>query len=62
MSAKVDLIGQRFGKLVVIKQQPRERDENGKLRRIKWLCRCDCGNLCVTTAQTWGRAKQVAAV
>lgn len=57
MSAKVDLIGQRFGKLVVIKQQPRERDENGKLRRIKWLCQCDCGNLCVTDGACLGKGK-----
>lgn len=48
---KVDLTGQRFGKLVVIKELPRERDENGRLKwvdggvpPIKWLCQCDCGN------------------
>ena len=57
MSAKVDLIGQRFGKLVVIKEQPRERDENGKLCRIKWLCQCDCGNTCVTTGACLGKGK-----
>lgn len=33
-----DLIGQRFGKLVVI-----ERAENTKECRAQWLCKCDCG-------------------
>ena len=35
---KLDVIGKRFGKLVVIKQGP----HFGKT--IGWLCRCDCGN------------------
>lgn len=35
---KLDLTGQRFGKLVVIR-------EDGKLGQYTaWLCRCDCGN------------------
>lgn len=33
------LIGQRFGKLVVIKQVASEK------HRSKWLCKCDCGNI-----------------
>jgi hypothetical protein len=33
----VDLTGERFGRLVVIR---RDRDSNGAMR---WLCRCDCG-------------------
>lgn len=32
-----DLIGKRFGKLVVIKQEP------SKDGRTQWLCDCDCG-------------------
>ena len=57
MSIRVDLTGQRFGKLVVIKELPRERDENGLIKwvdgkkpPIKWLCKCDCGNTCETTS------------
>ena len=46
MTKIIDLTGQRFGKLLVVKQLPRERDENGKLKPIRWLCRCDCGNTC----------------
>ena len=34
----VDLTGQRFGRLTVIK-----RDENNG-KKVMWLCRCDCGN------------------
>lgn len=48
MSKIIDLTGQRFGKLLVVKQLPRERDENGKLKPIRWLCRCNCGNTCET--------------
>lgn len=39
MSALKNLVGQRFGKLVVI-----ERAENDKHGNVRWLCRCDCGN------------------
>ena len=39
MSAKkIDLTGERFGKLVVIREAGRK---NG---HVAWLCRCDCGN------------------
>jgi hypothetical protein len=34
----IDLTGQRFGRLVVIK-----RTGNDKNGRVMWLCRCDCG-------------------
>ena len=35
----IDLTGQRFGRLVVIK-----RVENAKNKHPQWLCKCDCGN------------------
>lgn len=35
-----NLVGQRFGRLVVI-----ERNGSGPHGRVMWLCRCDCGNL-----------------
>ena len=38
---KKDLVGQRFGRLTVI-QEDSERDKYG---RMKWICRCDCGNV-----------------
>ena len=38
MPPKIDLVGQRFGRLKVI-------EENGrKQKQIAWLCECDCGN------------------
>lgn len=36
-----DLLGQKFGKLVVIKKIDGEKDIN---RSQIWLCKCDCGN------------------
>ena len=38
MGKKIDLTGQRFGRLVVISEAGRK---NGA---VAWLCRCDCGN------------------
>ena len=35
---KIDLTGQRFGRLVVIREYGRK---NG---HVAWLCKCDCGN------------------
>jgi hypothetical protein len=42
---KYNLIGQRFGKLVVIdRADDIERERNGKhISRVTWLCKCDCG-------------------
>lgn len=36
-----DLTGQKFGRLTVV-----ERDMNDPAKRSKWICRCDCGNIC----------------
>ena len=38
MRVKHNLLGQRFGKLTVIKESPSHQG------RSMWLCRCDCGN------------------
>lgn len=38
------LIGQRFGRLVVVSQAP-------TLRYTQWRCRCDCGNECTVSRQ-----------
>lgn len=40
MSEAVDITGMRFGKLVAI-----EPDEEKSGHNIKWICRCDCGNI-----------------
>lgn len=38
MAFASNLIGQRFGKLVVVKREP-----NNKKGNTMWLCQCDCG-------------------
>ena len=45
MSAKKDLTGHRFGRLVVIREYGRS-----KYGKIMWLCRCDCGGEVVVTS------------
>jgi hypothetical protein len=39
---RADLIGQRFGKLVVVARGPNSKGASGN--RSIFLCRCDCGN------------------
>ena len=39
MSARIDLTGKRYGKLVVVS----ESETNGYKKKTKWLCKCDCG-------------------
>lgn len=40
MSRLIDLTGQQFGYLTVIKNIPLD----GRVTYSKWLCRCICGN------------------
>lgn len=46
MSNFIDLTGQKFGKLTVIKKV-----EKSKNNRIKWICKCERGN--ITTVITY---------
>ena len=39
MGTKIDLTNQKFGRLLVLKEDGRDNSN-----RIMWLCRCDCGN------------------
>jgi len=39
MGKLIDLTGKRFGKLIVIKKNGKD-----KFRQNMWLCKCDCGN------------------
>ena len=50
MSRYIDLTGQRFGKLTVIK-----RLTNDKYKKAVWLCQCDCGNLKQATSNNLRR-------
>lgn len=40
----LDLVGQRFGKLVIV-----SKTTPNKIRQIRWVCKCDCGNNHITT-------------
>lgn len=40
MSAKINIAGDRFGKLIAIKPTGKRTEGGG----IIWLCECDCGN------------------
>ncbi|HHX62134.1 MAG TPA: AP2 domain-containing protein [Epulopiscium sp.] len=40
MAKKIDLAGQRFGRLIVIKETEERRGGD-----IIWQCQCDCGNI-----------------
>lgn len=47
MTLPVEIVGQRFGRLVVLRRV--ENDRHGK---SQWVCRCDCGNETTTRANT----------
>lgn len=55
MGAKVNLIGRRFGRLVVLA----EMSERGSWGKIMWECLCDCGgaNILATTTLNSGLVK-----
>lgn len=40
----IDLTGQTFGKLTVIKQDKERSGKNGKNSKNYWFCKCSCGN------------------
>lgn len=50
MPAFIDLTGQRFGRLVVLKQVEDHVTKGGSHQK-QWLCECDCGNTTITTTQ-----------
>lgn len=43
MFVKMDLTGQRFGRLVVISEEKPHIYKSGR-KDYMWLCKCDCGN------------------
>lgn len=52
MSVKTDLIGKRFGKLVVVSLYS-NASRNPPTAR-KWLCKCDCGNEVIVIGRNLG--------
>ena len=47
---RIDLTGQRFGRLVVLEVAP--NDGKG---RTRWICQCDCGNLSTVVHSALGK-------
>ena len=47
MSKMIDLTGKRFGYLTVV----RRAKENTKAGKVKWICKCDCGNESISTGR-----------
>lgn len=47
MSARIDLTGQKFGRLTVL-----ERAENAKNGSAQWKCRCECGNIAIVRSDS----------
>lgn len=47
MGKFIDLTGQKFERLIVIK-----RVENNKFNQTQWLCKCDCGNNVIVTTNS----------
>lgn len=50
---KIDLTGQRFGKLTALNPTDKRMDQGS----VVWLCRCDCGNLKEVSARRLIRGK-----
>lgn len=48
---KYNLIGQRFGRLIVLQQADTWWSDSGKSRMIRWECICDCGNKVIVNSR-----------
>lgn len=51
-----DMTGQRFGRLVVLRQHP---DRSPSDRTVRWVCQCDCGNVAVRHGTTLRKGEAV---
>ena len=59
MSATNDLIGQKFGRLTVIKKADKNYISPKGYTKSRWVCLCDCGNIITVTGNdlTTGKTK-----
>lgn len=46
----IDIMGKTFGKLTVIKRVENYINPKSKDKPIRYICKCECGNICVTRA------------
>ena len=51
MRKRLDLTGQKFGRLTVIKQAPNHVSKGGRTSTC-WYCHCECGNDCIVATQS----------
>ena len=51
-----NLIGQRFGKLVVLNRAQSKINKSGRSRTM-WNCECDCGNSIIVSADYLKRSE-----
>lgn len=58
MHKRLDLTGQKFGRLTVIRQAPNHVSKGGQTSTC-WYCHCECGNDCIVATQSLrnGRTK-----
>jgi hypothetical protein len=49
---KPNMVGKRFGRLVVLEETV------SKHNRSRWVCRCDCGKSCISTGKTLREGKK----
>ena len=53
MSRKLNLVGQKFGMLTVLKESTYKNNTG----RSKWLCQCDCGDKMVASGNNLKHGK-----
>ena len=51
LRVKENLVGRKFGRLVVIEEAPTKISKSGKTRRVMWKCKCKCGTVCTIGAR-----------
>lgn len=54
---RVDLAGERFGRLTVVSRAETYVSPNGKFRASQWNCICDCGNECTVNVHALRKGK-----
>lgn len=54
MSKRDNLLGRRFGRLIVIAPASAKSDAD---RNARWICQCDCGNQIITYAMHLKKAQ-----
>lgn len=51
MGKKIDLTGQKFGRLTVLQEYPKRNNSGG----VQWVCQCECGNQIIVNSDNLRR-------